>query len=57
MKPNKLIDLSKDVATSRHEFAEGKGIPHEQIVRDTRKMLLRWIEADKCRSVRKAVSR
>ena len=57
MNANKLIDLSQDIATSRREFAEGKGIPHEQVVRDTREMLRRWADEDSGRSVRKDVPR
>ena len=41
------IDLSRDIEISRREFAEGKGIPHEQVERETRKMLARWFEEDK----------
>lgn len=40
-------NLSRDIETSRREFAEGKGIPHEQVMRETRAMLARWVEEDK----------
>ena len=35
------IDLSRDIATSRREIAEGKGIPHEEVMNKMRDMLLR----------------
>ena len=41
------IELSRDVEISRREFAEGKGIPQEQVFRETREMLARWLEEDK----------
>ena len=41
------IDLSRDIEISRREFAEGKGIPQEQIERETRAMLDRWFKEDK----------
>ena len=28
-------DLSRDIEISRREFAEGKGIPHEQVARES----------------------
>ena len=43
------IELSRDIEISRREFAEGKGIPHEQAMRETREMLDRWLEEDKKR--------
>ena len=43
------IELSRDIEISRREFAEGKGIPHEQVMRETREMLDRWLEEDKKR--------
>lgn len=43
------MELSRDVEISRREFAEGKGIPHEQVVRESREMIKRWIEEDKAR--------
>jgi prevent-host-death family protein len=43
------IDLSRDIEISRREFAEGKGIPHEQVVRETREMLDRWFAEDRKR--------
>ena len=33
-------NLSRDVEISRREFAEGKGIPHRQVMDEMRKMLL-----------------
>ncbi len=33
------IELSQDVETSRREFSEGRGISHEQVMRDSLKML------------------
>ena len=42
-------ELSHDIEISRREFAEGKGIPHEQVMRETREMLDRWLEEDKKR--------
>ena len=35
------IDLSRDIATSRREIAEGKGIPPEEVMNKMRDMLLR----------------
>ena len=43
------MELSRDIEISRREFAEGKGIPHEQVMRETREMLDRWLEEDKKR--------
>ena len=43
------MELSRDVEISRREFAEGKGIPHEQVMRKSREMIMRWIEEDKAR--------
>ena len=34
------VNLSRDVEISRREFAEGKGIPHRQVMDEMRKMLL-----------------
>ena len=42
-----MRDLSRDIEISRREFAEGKGIPHEQVMRETHEMLARWLEEDK----------
>lgn len=44
------IELSRDIDISRREFAEGKGIPHEQVVRETRAMLDCWIADDRKRT-------
>lgn len=44
------MELSRDVAISRREFMSGKGVPHEQVVRETREMLLRWVDEDKERA-------
>ena len=41
------IDLSRDIEISRREFAEGKGIPNEEVMRETREMLARWAAEDK----------
>ena len=43
------IELTRDIEISRREFAEGKGIPHEQVMRETREMLDRWLAEDKKR--------
>ena len=43
------MELSRDVEISRREFAEGKGIPHEQVMRESREMIKRWIEEDKAK--------
>jgi len=43
------IELSRDIEISRREFAEGKGIPHEQVMSESREMIMRWIEEDKAR--------
>ena len=34
------IELSRDIEISRREFAEGKGIPHRQVMDEMREMLL-----------------
>ena len=44
------IELLRDIDISRREFAEGKGIPHEQVVRETRAMLDCWIAEDRKRT-------
>ena len=44
------MELSRDVEISRREFAEGKGIPHEQVMRESREMIMRWIEEDRARA-------
>ena len=41
------MELSRDIETSRREFAAGKGIPHEEAMCQTRAMLSRWLEEDK----------
>ena len=41
------LELSRDIEISRREFAEGKGIPHEQVMQETHEMLARWFEEDK----------
>jgi len=38
------IELARDVEISRREFSEGKGIPHAQVMQETRERLLRHIE-------------
>ena len=43
------MDLSRDVEISRREFAEGKGIPHEQVMQEMNEMIQGWIEEDKKR--------
>jgi prevent-host-death family protein len=43
------VDLSRDVEISRREFAEGKGIPHEQVMQEMDEMIQGWIEEDKKR--------
>lgn len=40
-------NLSRDIDISRREFAEGKGIPHEQVMKETREMLARWAAEEK----------
>ena len=35
------MNLSRDVEISRREFAEGKGIPHRQVMDEMREMLLK----------------
>ena len=32
-------ELSRDIDISRREFAEGKGIPHEQVMRESLELL------------------
>ena len=43
------MDLSRDVEISRREFAEGKGIPHEQVMQKMDELIQGWIEEDKKR--------
>ena len=46
------IDLSRDVETSRREFAAGKGIPHEQVMREMDEMIQGWIKQGKKKAAR-----
>ena len=39
-------ELSHDIEVSRREFAEGKGIPHEQVMREMDEMIQGWIRED-----------
>ena len=41
------IDLSRDVEISRREFAAGKGIPHEQVMREMDELIQGWIKQGK----------
>ena len=41
------IDLSRDIGISRREFAEGKGIPHEQVMQEMDEMIQGWIKQGK----------
>ena len=43
-------NLSRDIEISRREFAEGKGIPHEQVMREMDDMIRGWIKEDKARA-------
>ena len=43
------IELSRDIEISRREFAEGKGIPQEQVDRESREMIKRSIQEDKAK--------
>ena len=36
------IELTHDINISRREFAEGKGIPHEKVMRKMDELLERW---------------
>ena len=36
------VNLTRDVEISRREFAEGKGIPHRQVMNEMREMLLNF---------------
>ena len=36
------IELAHDINISRREFAEGKGIPHEKVMRKMDELLERW---------------
>ena len=36
------IELARDINISRREFAEGKGIPHEKVMRKMDELLERW---------------
>ena len=37
------IELSRDIEISRREFAEGKGIPHEQVMKEMDEMIRGWM--------------
>ena len=41
------IELSRDIEISRREFAEGKGIPHEQVMQEMDEMIQGWIKQGK----------
>lgn len=43
------IELSRDIEISRREFEEGKGIPHEQVVRETDELIQSWLREDGAR--------
>ena len=36
------LELARDINISRREFAEGKGIPHEEVMRKMDEILERW---------------
>ena len=36
------IELARDINISRREFAEGKGIPHEEVMRRMDELLENW---------------
>ena len=36
------IELAHDINISRREFAEGKGIPHEEVMHKMDELLARW---------------
>jgi prevent-host-death family protein len=38
------MELSRDIDISRREFAEGKGIPHDEVMRNVNNLLKRWKE-------------
>ena len=38
--------LTRDVAISRREFADGKGIPHEQVMKDAEAMIRGWMREE-----------
>ncbi len=38
------MELSRDIDISRREFAEGKGIPHEEVMRESLEFLNRLAE-------------
>ena len=40
-------ELSRDIDISRREFAEGQGIPHEQVRREMEEMIKGWMCAEK----------
>lgn len=42
--------LSRDIEISRHEFAEGKGIPHKQVMQEMDEMLRGWMREEGCPS-------
>lgn len=39
-------ELSRDIEISRREFAEGKGIPHEQVMREMDALIDGWMRED-----------
>lgn len=40
------MELSRDIDISRREFAEGKGIPHEEVMRNMDEMIQGWLRED-----------
>ena len=41
------IELSHDIEISRREFAEGKGIPSDEVFREMDEMIHRWMRQEK----------
>lgn len=42
-------ELSRDIDISRREFAEGKGIPHEQVMQEMDNLVQGWMREDAAR--------
>ena len=42
-------ELTRDIDISRREFAEGKGIPHEQVMQEMDNLVQGWMREDAAR--------
>ncbi|MBQ7188929.1 MAG: type II toxin-antitoxin system Phd/YefM family antitoxin [Kiritimatiellae bacterium] len=51
------MELSRDIEISRREFAEGKGIPHEQVMREMDEMIQGWMRDEECHDAQVVAAR